>query len=613
MGAEIRSTSRYASAAARLDELCAFSGSEKGFWSLCLGILAEVAGARLAALYRAEEGEAGWECVLAIPGEAVASPEGKKLLASLAEVAAAAAKNGVARIRPRDGGWLLAIRLQESDSASHASVFLIDEAPEAVAEETLGRLRLLTHLPAMYRSRQDVSRSEIAVGHFAAVLDLATLVNSQRRFLATAMTLCNELASRHQCDRVSLGWLKGDYVRLKAISHSEKFEKRMEAVQLLEAAMEESLDQDEIVIWPEPVEQRLITRDHAQFAEAQDAKHVCSLPLRVDGEPIAVLTCERNSAPFAEVETRLLNLCGEVAIRRLADLERDDCWFGKRWARSVRERSARLLGPRHTMAKLAALVVLGLLLWLVFGRITYRVDAPFSLRTEQTALVASPINSYLDEVKVEVGAEVKKGDVLAVLDTRELIVEEGGALADQDRFVREIQKAKAAEKLADMRIAEAQAEQARAHLELVRFRRNQATIVAPFDGVVVEGDLKKRIGAPVRQGDVLFRIARTDQFYIECLVAEADVPELKAGGVGEIAFASQPKLKFPIRIRQIDPATQPKENTNVVVARCVIEAPPADWWRPGMSGVAQLEVGRRSPGWALTRRTADYLRLHYWW
>jgi multidrug efflux pump subunit AcrA (membrane-fusion protein) len=137
--------------------------------------------------------------------------------------------------------------------------------------------------------------------------------------------------------------------------------------------------------------------------------------------------------------------------------------------------------------------------------------------------------------------------------------------------------------------------------------------VAPFDGVVVEGDLKKRIGAPVHQGDVLFRIARTDQFYIECLVAEADVPELKAGGIGEIAFASQPKHKFPIRIRQIDPAAQPKENANVVVARCTIEAPSAAWWRPGMSGVAQLEVGRRSPGWALTRRTTDYLRLHYWW
>jgi len=33
---------------------------------------------------------------------------------------------------------------------------------------------------------------------------------------------------------------------------------------------------------------------------------------------------------------------------------------------------------------------------------------------------------------------------------------------------------------------------------------------------------------------------------------------------GEIAFASQPKLKFPIRVQRIEPAAQAKENGNVL-------------------------------------------------
>ena len=54
----------------------------------------------------------------------------------------------------------------------------------------------------------------------------------------------------------------------------------MEAVKTLEAAMEEALDQDEIIVWPEPEQQRLVTRDHSAAGR---------------GAPggVSVLTCRR--------------------------------------------------------------------------------------------------------------------------------------------------------------------------------------------------------------------------------------------------------------------------------------------------------------------------------
>ena len=36
----------------------------------------------------------------------------------------------------------------------------------------------------------------------------------------------------------------------------------------------------------------------------------------------------------------------------------------------------------------------------------------------------------------------------------------------------------------------------------------------------------KRLGAPVRQGDVLFKVARLDRLYIECKVKERDIHEI---------------------------------------------------------------------------------------
>ncbi len=66
-----------------------------------------------------------------------------------------------------------------------------------------------------------------------------------------------------------------------------------------------------------------------------------------------------------------------------------------------------------------------------------------------------------------------------------------------------------------MRIADALALQAQARLDLVQYRLENATVKAAFDGIVVEGDLRERIAAPVKQGDALFKVARLDTLYAE--------------------------------------------------------------------------------------------------
>ena len=72
-------------------------------------------------------------------------------------------------------------------------------------------------------------------------------------FAAAAMGFCNELASRWNCDRTALGVLKGRYVHLKGLSHTEKFSRKMQLAQSIEAAMEECLDQDiEVMHPPDP-------------------------------------------------------------------------------------------------------------------------------------------------------------------------------------------------------------------------------------------------------------------------------------------------------------------------------------------------------------------------
>jgi hypothetical protein len=42
-------------------------------------------------------------------------------------------------------------------------------------------------------------------------------------------------------------------------------------------------------------------------------------------------------------------------------------------------------------------------------------------------------------------------------------------------------------------------------------------------------------------------------------------------------------------------------------------APPESWWRPGMTGLAKVEVGERNVTWVFTHRLIDALRMKLWW
>jgi multidrug efflux pump subunit AcrA (membrane-fusion protein) len=141
----------------------------------------------------------------------------------------------------------------------------------------------------------------------------------------------------------------------------------------------------------------------------------------------------------------------------------------------------------------------------------------------------------------------------------------------------------------------------------------QADIVAPFAGVLVEGDLKERRGSPVRQGDILMKIAQLEGLSMQLKVDERDIHYVAGETIGEIAFASQPKLKFPIVIERIEPAARADAEGNTVIVRCRPEGEQPDWWRPGMTGIAKLDCGDRKLIWIFSRRTIDFLRMFLWW
>lgn len=494
-----------------------------------------------------------------------------------------------------------------------ALVFFIKDRTLDELSRLSERLQLLADIPAFYQFARVLRQAKSDVVQFADAIDLMSLLNECDRFMSAAMTLCNELAARHECDRVSLGWLDGAYVRVQAISHMEKFEKKMSAVQTLEAAMEESFDQDEEIIWPPSAEMTSVTRDHERYASEQSLTNVLSLPVRLESEGLGVVTLEREGRAFDDEEVRGIRLLLDQATRHLAQLRRYDRWIGARFATWSKEMLAGVLGPEHTFAKAIGVILSVVMLFVLFGSLEYRVEGTFILRTDAVAFVPSPFEGYISEVKVEIGDRVEQGAELLSLDTRELRLEEAMALADIVRYSREMDKARAQGALADMRIAQALVAQSEAELDKVRYHIDTASIRAAFDGIVVEGDLKQMLGAPVRKGDILFKLADISEMFVEIDLPERDVHEIATGRPGEIAFVSRPESRFGIDVTEIDPAAVTKEQGNMFLIRAHLQETPLSWWRPGMSGVAKISVGDRNVLWILTHRTVDFFRMLLWW
>ena len=600
-----------------LAELRQFSGEPKTFWPAFLAAAAKLVSADIAVLLLGSPGKTPhWAKIGEWDSGSGLSRVRTQFTSQLEPIAERGLGSGsfVEQTDTASGSFTIAacLKLQRAEDEVIFAAQLRDFTTSA-ANEALARLRLVADVPMAFQQNLAAQKARNDVEKFAAVLDLNVPVNDATQFLSAALAFCNGVATRFRCDRASLGWLEGGYIKLRAMSRTEQFDRQMAAAQALEVAMEECVDQDEEILWPPPEGVTTVARDHEKFAADQKSGNVCSIPLRLDGKVVGVLTCERQSAPFNLVELQQIRLGCDQVVRRLSELKLYDRWFGARWAAHTREYFSRWLGPEHTWSKATAIFLTLVVFALFLVRVNYRVEGNFILRSDEAEYLTAPFDGYIDQVFVRAGDRVEKGRPLVSLNRSELLLNQSAALADVVRYQRESEKARAASSIAEMRIADAQAHQAQARLDLVHYRLDSAVIKTTFDGVVVEGDLRERIASPVKQGDALFKVARIDTLYAEAEVSERDVQEILGKSKGEIAFVTQPKIKYPVTLQIVQPAAVTKKDGNVFLVRLKPDIGAPQWWRPGMTGLCKISTEKRTLFWILTHRTVDFLRMKLWW
>jgi len=493
---------------------------------------------------------------------------------------------------------------------------VVAEVPLRPRAELEAQLRELVWgcgwLESLLRGEQ-ASQSRTGQSRLETVLNLVSSALEQGRFQGAVTAFATEMATRFGCDRVSIGFVRNGRVQIRGISHSAHFQRKTNLVRDIEAAMEEALDQQATVVVP-PLSGELprAARSHEELARRHGAANLCSVPFAWEDEICGVLTVERSEAhPFDAATLEECEAAASLGGPVLEVRRREDRWLGVKALEAARRQLGHLLGPHHVALKLGALAVAGLLLFLYYAHGDFRVTADAILEPAELRAAVAPFGGYIARAPVRAGDLVQKGDLLASLDDRELRLERLKWASQHEQLSRQYREALAARDAAEVEILAASIAQARAELDLIEDRLAQTEVRAPFDGVVVSGDLSQRLGAPTEIGDVLFEVAPLDGYRVIVQVDERDVAYLRPEQRGQLVLSSLPDANFPIVVEKLTPVSAAEEGRNRFrVEAHLDETHPR--LRPGMEGVGKIEIEERRLVWIWTHEAVDWLRLALW-
>lgn len=493
----------------------------------------------------------------------------------------------------------------------HGAVILdIARSPE----QDLQRALRLVHWASAWLvdqfRQQAVEALQTHLARMSVATDVTATATQERRFGHAALAVVNEIAAKLQCDRVSMGFEVSGSIEVQAISHTATFDRKTNLVRLIGDAMDEALDLDVAVVYPTPDDEGLGAIAHAELASKDAA--ICSVPLVEHGQTIGILMLERHGdKPFIASDVELCKTMG-LLLGPILGLKRDSersAWQLLR--ESIRSGARVFFGPRHPGAKLIALLLAGAIVFFSLVSFPYRVAAKTFIEGAVQRAAVAPFEGYVAESRVRAGETVKQGQVLCRLDDKDLKLEQTRWTAERDQADRKYRQALAAQDRASASIMAAQIEQAQAQLSLVEEKLVRATLVAPFDGIVVSGDLSQLLGTPVELGKVLFEIAPLDAYRVIVNVDERDVSYVNAGQKGELALSGIPYEKIRFEVKLVTPVSTSQEGINFFRVEAHIEGNP-EHLRPGMEGVAKISVGERKLIWIWTHGLVDWLRLWAW-
>jgi len=482
--------------------------------------------------------------------------------------------------------------------------------PEDKQQEVTHRLETGLKWLALAQLQQQASSTDF----YAKVVKLVASCFEQQTFAAAANALVNQLATALQFERVSFGILKDQHCEVMALSNSAQFDSRSNLIDAVADAMDEAVEQDTILLFPYDSKEfeSYVTRAHVELVRKFGTGSVGTIPLIHDGTIFGAITLERTEEqPFEADMVRLCEQCSALVAPFLDLKKREEMLLLEKIWDTFKAKTSGIFGLKQFGLKLSALIVAAVLVFASLTNGEFQVHADAVLEGKIQRVVAVSIDGFVATSNFRSGDTVTKGDILATLDAKDLELEWLKLSSERQKFKREYREAMAESDRVQVRVSSAQIAQADAEIDLIREQLARTNIVAPFDGIIIDGDLSQSLGSPVERGDTLFKVAPLEGYRIVLKVDERDIAYIEKGQSGTLSLSSLPGKHLPLVVEKITAVANTEEGYNAFR----VEAGLADAsvvLRPGMEGVGKIDAGEANILWIWTHELVDWLRLWVW-
>ncbi len=442
---------------------------------------------------------------------------------------------------------------------------------------------------------------------------LATAL-THKRFKASVTAIATELTGLLNCDRVSIGMRQIERTRLVGISHNAEIKPRQDLIRALATVMDEAIDQAASIQFPRnlPKPPR-ITLAHEDFAGRFKAGSVCTVPLFFAQEPVGALLLERpEGKPFSQ---NTVELCEHLASFLAPVLQmkfRADQSWPKRLLTTIFNLKSSLLSRDGIASKIVLAVFIAGITFALLPIMIFKISAPAQLEGAVQRMVTAPNDGYIKTIHARPGDTVSKGQIIIELEDRDLRLQQRELQGELAQFESAYGAALASRDRTRLAVASAEIEKTTAQLALVDQKLLRIKLRAPFDGIVILGDLSQTLGAPVKRGDKLMTLAPAGDYRVVFDVDERDIGYLEHGQVGYLSLSSNPSKRHRVQINRIMPMAIVKEGRNTFVAEAKIMTAVSTSLRPGLKGIVKVEVESRSPLWIALHRSWNWLTFKLW-
>ena len=446
---------------------------------------------------------------------------------------------------------------------------------------------------------------------YSSVVGLLAACFEQESYQQGLIRLVTELTREFGCERVAFSEFRGHHCRVVALSNSASFDERSNLIQKIADAMDEAIEQDSAIVFPD-AKTGLVQRAHQDLARKFGSGSLCSIPLIHDKKVFGAVTLLRSEEKPFDRDT--LALCQQTLslMAPFLVLKRDDeKSLVRKFGIRLKIRLNELFGFRHLKLKILAVVATLLVSLSTVIESDFRISANAILEGKIQRVVAAPISGYLQSASVRAGDSVHKGDVMASLDDSELKLELTKYNGQLKKARREYREAQSARDLVKVRVISEQMNQTRAEIDLARQQLDNIRLTAPFDGVVIEGDLSQLLGSPVERGDTLFKIAPLAGYRIILKVDESEISYVTPGQTGILVLSSLTDRNLPLTVEKITAVAKAEDGANIFRVEASLSNAP-DLLRPGMQGVGKINAGRARMIWIWSHEMTDWLRLWIW-